>query len=224
MRIQKDIKTKVNNDWLQAFPELVAYTTNHFYKISGPLILGIELIKIPKHETYRPYFAIYPLWKESVKDCMDSPYKLIALKNKKGLQFDISYNKHSEYIEDAIKCMREQISISFEGNISLRSLFNTIEMDIYPMQIIEKIKVYLLKLYLFLDTNNINEMNKILLEIKINKEILSTNSFEYFFGSFDEWFSNLEKSLSNRDDFLLSIGVNKQDKKIRKMTISDIIA
>ncbi len=48
MSIQKQLKVKVTKDWLQAFPELVAYGANRFYKISGPMIWGIDLIKLPR--------------------------------------------------------------------------------------------------------------------------------------------------------------------------------
>lgn len=93
MSISNELKSKVHNDWLQAFPELTAYNKNRFYKISNPVIWGIDLIKLPREEVYRPYFVIYPLWEKDIKVCMNMPYKLIALRNKKGLQFDIPYIK-----------------------------------------------------------------------------------------------------------------------------------
>lgn len=66
-------------------------------------------------------------------------------------------------------------------------------------------------------------MDKLLLEIKANKKKLESLHFKHFFGSFDEWFINLEKSLSDRDKFIWTIEANKQDKKIKNLLVSDIL-
>ena len=58
----KDIKKQVAEDWQNAFPQLVKYAQNKYYKILGSVIVGIELIKLPKAEDYRPHFVIYSLW------------------------------------------------------------------------------------------------------------------------------------------------------------------
>jgi len=225
MSIQKQLKVKVTKDWLQAFPELVAYGANRFYKISGPMIWGIDLIKLPRGEAYRPYFTIYPLWEENIKMSMDHSYKLIALKNKKGLQFNISYDKHDEYIEEAIGCMRDQIYIHFEGDISLNNIFQTIEYNLLSTQVNEIISAYLLKLNLLFYFQKYEELNSILFTIKKDEKILNTHYFQCFLGSFDTWFSNLKESFSmnRRESFLNQIKTNKKEKKVQEMIVSKII-
>ena len=60
----KYIKKKISDDWGNAFPQLSKYTQNKYYKILGSLLIGIELIKLPRVEEYSPHFVIYSLfWK-----------------------------------------------------------------------------------------------------------------------------------------------------------------
>ena len=47
MKIDRELKQKINKEWLNAFPQLGSYTQNKFYKVLGTLIVGIELIKVP---------------------------------------------------------------------------------------------------------------------------------------------------------------------------------
>ena len=76
MAIDKEIKKKVTEEWLNAFPQLSAFTQNKLYKVVGPYVIGIELIKSPFTEGYSPYFVIYPLWKKDVKTSLDYPILL----------------------------------------------------------------------------------------------------------------------------------------------------
>jgi hypothetical protein len=73
MGIDKAIKRKVIQDWQNAFPQLTVFTLNTLYKIVGPCVLGIELIRSPLAESYSPYFVLYPLWKEDISVSLDGP-------------------------------------------------------------------------------------------------------------------------------------------------------
>lgn len=148
---------------------------------------------------------------------MNHPYKLIALRNKKGIQFDISYVKQENYMEEAFECMRKQVQVPFEGNISLENLLSVIEKNIYPMQIIEKIKTDLLKLNILFYLNKSNDFDILLNKIKIDWNKLNIHSFS------NEWLSNLDEFLSDRNRFLQTIETNKQDKKIKKLVVSGIV-
>jgi len=70
MRNLREIKEMVNEDWQKAFPQLTLYARNRFYKIVGPLVVGFELINIPRTEDYRPHFVCYPLWKNNIQECL----------------------------------------------------------------------------------------------------------------------------------------------------------
>ena len=61
MAIDKEVKKKVIEDWQNAFPQLTLYDQDKLYKVVGPVIIGLELIKLPRTDEYRPHFVIYSL-------------------------------------------------------------------------------------------------------------------------------------------------------------------
>lgn len=105
----------------------------------------------------------------------------------------------------------------FEGNISLKNLLNIIEKAVYPMQRIEKIEIDLLKLYILFYWDEGFNFIRPLEKLRSNWEKLNTGLFS------DEWFSNLEESLSDRDKFLRAIEANKQNKKIKNLHVLGIV-
>ena len=223
MSISQEVKSKVRNDWLQAFPELTAYSQINFYKIAGAVIYGVEIIKSSRSDRYRPFFDIYPLWKNDVLKCMKSSFLFIEIENKKNLQFNIPYNEHEKYFEEAVFCTRKHIQMPFEGNVPLKSIYKVIEQNAPTHDASGIVKSYILKLHLLLYLERNKEIEKLLREIEKNRQKLLGSFFEHFFGSFDVWFQNLKESLSDRDKFLKQIEINKQDKKLQKMIISEII-
>ena len=118
----KDIKRKVIEDWKLAFPQLSGYSQNKLYKVTGPIVVGIELVSLPRTEAYRPHFAMYPLWKNDVKTSLDVPIVLKEYFNKKRLQYSIPYEKHSQLFSDVLESIKQQTPISFDEDISLKDL------------------------------------------------------------------------------------------------------
>jgi hypothetical protein len=106
---RKKIKDKINADWQEGLPLLSLYALNRLYRIVGPIIIGIDLIKLPRTEEYRPHFVCYPLWKHSIEECLKSPFILIEFKNKKGLQIDIPFEKHALYFNEALESVKTQM-------------------------------------------------------------------------------------------------------------------
>jgi len=223
MSITQEIKTKIKDDWLQTFPELTAYSHVRFYKIAGPIMYGIEIAKLRFGDKYRPYFNIHPLWEESVAQCINYIFLYFEIPNKKNRQFNIPYNEHEKYFEEAVHCTRHYIQMPFEGNVSLKSIYQVIEQNTLTHDASGIIQAYVLKFHLLLYLERNKEMEQLLREIEKKKKELLSSYFEHFFGPFDIWFQNLKESLSHRDDFIKRIEINKQDKKLQKMTISEII-
>jgi len=126
MVIDKEIKKRVAMDWQSAFPQLSLYAQDKLYKIVGLIIVGMELIKLPKTEEYRPHFVMYSLGGNrlgnNLKACLSGPIMLKEYYSKKGLQFSINYGKHGSIFNEVVDCVKEQTLISFEGDILLKKL------------------------------------------------------------------------------------------------------
>lgn len=223
----KEIKKKVASDWENALQQLTIYSQNKFYKIVGPMIIGVEAVNIPAIKGYRPHFVVYPLWEMDIKGCLDTPLVYRYISTKKGLQFDIPYLMHTTYFQEALDCVQKQVLLPFNRDFSLEMLFQMIDaqndnilVSSSPVVQADHLK---LKLFSALYVNDVITINKILDEIKQASEKWLPNLFEWRFGSFDTWFQSLQDKVNRREEFLERIAHNKQDKKLEKLRCSELV-
>jgi hypothetical protein len=227
MAIDKKIKEKITEQWLNAFPQLSVFGQNKFYKIVGCCVIGIELIKLPRSEEYRPHFVIYPLWKNEIKKCLEAPILMKQIYNKKGLQFNIAYDKHTVFFDEAVECLKKQIPISLNGNVVLKSLFEFIGGLFNDILIksnsAQQAKLFELEFYTALYTGSQTQIQNVLNQIQKESKGWNMKMFEIWFGKFDLWFNELKEKGNNRDLFLKQIETNKADDKIQQLKSSSLI-
>lgn len=227
MTIDKEIKKKVIEDWQNAFPQLTLYAQDKLYKVVGSIIIGLELIKLPRADEYRPHFIAYPLWRESVKASLDFPIILKEYFNKKNLQYSIPYERHKAFFSDILESVKKQTPLSLEGDISFKKLMSVLDEysktpplsaapNSYLQATLQEAK---LKIALFI---GVAEAQSVLEQI--NKRNWDLNHFKAFGVDVSEWLQSLQATISNSDEFLKQIEVNKQDKKIAKFKSSELKA
>ncbi|ATL48192.1 hypothetical protein COR50_14045 [Chitinophaga caeni] len=231
MAIDKELKKKVIEDWQNAFPQLTLYAQDKLYKVVGPVIIGLELIKLPRTEEYRPHFVVYSLFGNKmgndVKACLAGPILLQEYSNKKGFQYDIPYTKHSTFISDVIESVKKQTPLPFDSNISLKKIVSVIDEHSKTPPLSAAPNSYLqaalqeakLKTALFI---GVTEAQSVLEQI--NKRNWDTNHFKACGVDVNEWLQSLQTTISNRDEFLKQIEANKQDKKISQLKSSELTA
>lgn len=231
MIIDKEIKKRVIEDWQNAFPQLTLYTQDKLYKVVGCVIVGLELIKLPRTDEYRPHFVIYSLFGNrmgnNIKACLAGPILLREYYNKKGLQYSIPYEKHNVFFNDVLDSIKEQSPLSFEGNISLKKL--TFALDEYcktpplsaaPNSYLQAgVQEAKLKTALYI---GIAEAQNVLEQIK-NRN-WDVNHFKAFGVDVNQWLQSLQRVIINRDEFLQQIETNKKDSKIAKLQSSELTA
>ena len=222
----KEAKKKVVKEWQNAFPQLTLYSQNKLYKIIGAIVTGIELIKLPRTEEYRPHFVIYPLWKKDVKACLDVPIILQEYYNRKGLQFSIPYEKHGIYFEEVLGSVKKQTPLSFAGDVSLKKLFDIIDeyskmppLSASPNSYLQaKLQEARLEIALCISSNN--EVQNVLAQIQKRK--WNIGHFAMWNIDFNEWLKGLQEKVNHSKEFLNRIAVNKQDKKLEKLQQSEL--
>lgn len=228
---QKMNKKVIFNDWQNLFPQLVPYSKNKLYKVVGPLVIGIELIKLPHVEEYRPYFVIYPLWGNklgnNINDCLSSPVILSDIRNKKGLQFDIPYSKHGEYFAEAVECTKKQIQIPFNKDVILNTLFGVVNGCFKDKMVNsnagQQAKLFQFEFYAALYVNNNKQLVSILNQIQKESKHWNMELFELWFGNFEHWLMALRNKVNFRNEFMNQIKTNQHDKKIEKLYFSELI-
>lgn len=222
----KEIKKKVNQDWQSAFPQLTVYTQNKYYKIVGPIIIGLELVKLPRSEDYRPYFVCYPLWRQNLKACLDTPIIMKEFHNKKGLQFSIPYVKHAVFFSDVLSVVKKQIPIPLEGNVSLKNIFSAIDEHSKTPPLSAAPNSYLQavlqesKLEIALCAGNDNQAQSVLSQIQ--KRNWSREHFAMWKVDVSQWLKELQEKMNSREKLVSQVELNKQEKKLEKLHQSEL--
>lgn len=223
--IQK-MKKKISKDWRIAFPELIHYSQNKFYKIIGPLIIGFELVKIPGLEGYRPYFVCYPLWRSSLASCIERPIVLIEFYDNKGFQFSVSYSDHTLLFADIVKSIKSQLHIPFEGDVELESIYSII--DEYskkpPLGVTNNSYLQALlceaKLDLALCVQDFDKVQEILTDIKTRN--WDVDHFKMWDVDVADWVMTNQHRLNGSESLNSQIELNKKDKKLLKLRDSEL--
>ncbi|RFS26227.1 hypothetical protein DVR12_00095 [Chitinophaga silvatica] len=226
MTISTEIKKAITHDWQNAIPELTEYSQNKLYNVVGPLVIGIELIKLPMSNEYRPHFVIYSLWKQDLNSCLDIPILLKEYHNKNGVQYSIPYENHNIFFNEAVDSVKNQTPLTFEGNISFGKVMSVLDeysqmrpLSAAPNSFIQAtLAEAKLKIALFI---GISEAQNIL--EKINRRNWDVNHFKSCGVDVNNWLQSLQSSLSNRGEFLKQIEVNKHNKKISYLNSSELI-
>ena len=226
--IEKDIKKNVLKDWGIQFPSLTPCLSNSLLKVLSVCIIGIEIMKVPRSNEYRPLFVCYPLWKDDEKTIFSESFILQEIEDRKGLQFDIPYLKHNIFFEEAVICAKKQILIPLEGDVSFTSFINMIDNQLTNDLLTKasplvQADLYQLKLYTGLYLNNRIVVNQVLSEIKKAMINWKPNLFEWKYGKIEIWYQNLEEAIDNQDLFISKIIQSKRLKNIAKLQHSEII-
>ena len=226
MAIDKKAKKSVIEDWRKSFPYLTSYAANKFYKLVGPVLIGLDVIKLPMSEEYRPHFVIYPLWRRDIRTCLDTPIIMKEFHDKKGFQYSISYDRHSVFFAEVLEAIMKQTPLSLdEKSISLKKLIAVMNERSTSPPLSRAPNSYLqaelmasaFKAALFVSPKEA----QIKLD-EINKRNWDANNFKAFGFDVANWLQDLRGQMDNREDFLRQIQTNKLDRKVSQLRASEL--
>lgn len=224
MSIGTEEKKNVTTTWLNEFHELTAYSQVKFYKILGPVILGIDIIKLPRSDEYRPYFVIYPLWNNSEGECLEMALISYGINRENGRQLDIPFKDHDKWKDEAFECTRKQ-TIPFDRNISLPDFLDFVISAMekgfgVPVEIANN---YELRLFAAVYVGDWTRTEQILNELYDVGSPWPAFGFDHIFGPFNQWYKNLEERVRNREKFLEQIKLNLSAPKFSKLKRSELL-
>ncbi len=219
-------KKEVANLWLDRYPSLHPYSQDKLYVVLGPFIMGIELIKLPRIEEYRPHFVLYPLYGnlsgQKIKDCMSYPVLLLEFFNKKGLQYSIPYKNSFSLTQEAIKAVDREIPFKIGDDVSLSSIHRLVDSQINNKLVKLQLKqpeFYEVKYYSALYISN-SAAEVVLKQINKDSKAWDMKKFSTYYGDYNAWYNGLKET--NRDKFIEIIDKNKSDKKVEKLHYSEL--
>ena len=206
-------ETILKNEWINRYG-LTAVTQSKYYKIVGCFAIGFELMKI--RGKIQPYFVIYPLWLEDVKECFGFSFLYHCIEDTKGLNYSLSISKMLEKKEEIFQNAEIYLNLDLKKNIhkdSLLKVINTYSKERYSVlpdqSSIIKMKAHMAT---FLNDESLFEHAIVDMEIAYAKY---NSFFEKYFGTLDDWKTSLISVFSNRQAVLDKIEENIANGKIK---------
>lgn len=214
----------MDNKWINEYKGLTKYKKNKLYSVIGPFVMGIELIKLPRIDKYRPHFVIYSLYGlptgNTLKDCMSYPILMLEWFNPKGLQYSLDFE---EDVTEVIQSLNEFLTFELGEDVVFELILKWLD------QIQENPKYkFLIKLSNLLQIRyNLalyysNERAKLILK-EIENSAGKFNNERVFkkYGGFSKWFQELASR--DRGEQLKLIEKNKNSKELKKLNFFEII-
>ncbi len=215
---------KIAELWLDNYVGLSKFKVDKLYCITGPLIIGLELTKLPRVEKYRPHFVCYSLYGlpigKTARDCLSYPLLMTELFSKTGFQFSLTYDCD---IQDCVHSLNEFLTFNLGQDVKVTSFLSWLSIVSTNDNLRSRIKlpdIWELKYYISLYKSTecsieiINEIENYL--SKNGKGELFKN-----YGGFDFWFKELTKL--SRDEILDIVCINKKDKLFRSLNQYELI-
>ena len=209
----------MKNQLLSNYKGLTELKKNQLYYLQGAFLIGIEIIKIPRIQKYRPHFSLYPLYGNQngfeLNDCMKYPILFFEFFNRKNLQFSLRPN---EDINEVIQSINETISFGFAKEVYFNDYLDWVKF-------ISKNKNYrnTIKLPKLLETLYFNSLffseEKSEFALSQIDEILSDSNLNIFnmYQGYENWVNNL-KSVK-RIEFMKILNNNKNELNINEFKI-----
>lgn len=225
MILDKKLKDQTDLDWQLAFPELTLQAKSKLYKILGPVVVGLDLKKIPYSDEYRPYFVVYPLWKEDVKSCLNAPIILKQHYDRRGFQYSIPFQGDGVLFADAVNSVRNNTPISFDRDISLAEMFQAIDnrtkeapLEAAPNSYLQAVmQASKLEIALFLDKGLAQTIF-----FEISQRNWDLNHFAVCGVNLKDWLHSLQREIDTQSAFLKQIELNTQDRKLLRLKRSEL--
>ncbi|GAA0882182.1 hypothetical protein GCM10009120_07790 [Sphingobacterium siyangense subsp. cladoniae] len=226
MTVTIETKKRIAEDWLHSFPQLSRYQANKFYKIIGPVVIGVELIKLPRTEEYRPHYVMYPLWRANLKQCLDAPIILSEFKNNKNLQYNIPYESNHKDFQDAIFQAKSQRPTLISDRISYKEILSEIKhyaensyLKASPNSYWQALlKEAQLIICLYVDSEEANAVLKDIRDVDWNVAHFKNNGVDKAI-----WIEEMGNLLKQCDSVLSQIRLNQKDSKICKLPYHELI-
>lgn len=218
--------TEVKKDW-KSIPYFKQYTPTKYYAILGCFIVCFELKAIMGWGMYRPYFFMYPLWKESLDAVLEYPILYITTLTKKGNTLNIPYKDHHKYFYDAYGFCENMYPFVFKKNVHFQEVldfFHIFSNNYFVVnEFINSIRLIECEFYFLLFLNDYERIDKLIALINKKSKVWDMKLFNHWRGDYDRWLEGLISMTNDRDSFLKQIETNINSEKLRKLPRYNLI-
>lgn len=178
------------------------------------LLVGLTFVKVPNLD-YKLFFSIYPLWRSTLKCCIDIPLFLLPLVDDNGL--DIYLSDSTNIID---RCCT-QFPLLSESNTAadfVRVLYEIIATDkSIQTNFVLQMKIYELIYGVALYLNNIGIAQDVYIHISNQISGWDTKIFNYWYDDKDTTLSKLLDFESNKRRIVKNVDLNASDPKVKNL-------
>lgn len=178
------------------------------------ILVGLTFVKVPNRD-YKLFFSIYPLWRPTLKSCIDLPLLLQPLVDDNGLDI---------YLSDGIniidRCSTQFPLLSGCNTAAdfVRILYEIIATDkSIQTNFVLQMKIYELIYGVALYINNIDISQDVYIQISNQISGWDTKIFNYWYGDKDTTLSKLLEFESNKRRIVKNVVLNSSDPKVKKL-------
>lgn len=178
------------------------------------ILVGLTFVKVPNRD-YKLFFSIYPLWRPTLKSCIDLPLLLQPLVDDNGLDI---------YLSDGIniidRCSTQFPLLSGCNTAAdfVRILYEIIATDkSIQTNFVLQMKIYELIYGVTLYINNIDISQDVYIQISNQISGWDTKIFNYWYGDKDTTLSKLLEFESNKRRIVKNVVLNSSDPKVKKL-------
>ena len=178
------------------------------------ILAGLTFVKVPNRD-YKLFFSIYPLWRPTLKSCIDLPLLLQPLVDDNGLDI---------YLSDGINIIDRcstQFPLLSGSNIAadfVRGLYEIIATDkSIQTNFVLQMKIYELIYGIALYLNNIKIAKDVYIQISNQISGWDTKIFNYWYGDKDTTLTKLLEFESNKRRIVKNVDRNAYDPKVIKL-------
>lgn len=178
------------------------------------LLVGLTFVKVPNLD-YKLFFSIYPLWRSTLKCCIDIPLLLLRLANDNGLDI---YLSDSTNIIDRCSTQFPLLSDSNTAADFVRVLYEIIATDkSIQTNFVLQMKIYELIYGVALYLNNIDIAQDVYIHISNQISGWDTKIFNYWYGDKGTTQSKLLEFEANKRRIVKNVDHNASDPKVKKL-------
>lgn len=219
-------KKQIASEWIREFPSLKMLSTARLLKVTGCFIQGFELTRLPHGSIkFRPHFVIYPLWKNSVKECLQESTIIHEFKNARGLQYNIPYIENHPLLENAITVAKNEIKVLIE-NTSIESLLRFVDARLNDVLVaaspVIQAKIFELIIFSAMSIQDNELLAQQISRAKKASQNWAPHLFDWKFGSTTKWIDELENCIANSESFNAKVETNIKDKTLAKLNFTSL--
>lgn len=186
------------------------------------ILMGMNLVKVPGIAGYKLVFSIYPLWRQSLKICLDYPLFLQPIDDGKNIDYVLPEDMNENDIDRALHLYQSQIPFNHSADVSFIGLREFLQYRIahdvnIKSNFVLQMKIYELLYGIALYRNDQKTANNICKAISDNIIQWDDKIFQYWYGDKMEYLTRLMNFDSNRVNFLNNVLQNLAEPKVRKL-------